>query len=267
MKRIEGIGLQEVQAVYGGPEADLWELIMGQQIHVGGLQSSRALAAVAGIQPGWRGVDLCCCTGAGMRFLVRFCGAAHMTGVDATSRMIDRGRQRNQEEGVGDKIEFVLGDASAAKLPGNAADFVWGEDAWCYVFDKPALVAEALRLVRSGGIIAFTDWMEGPIPMSDAEATRLLRFMKFPNILAMSDYVDLFPSKSCQILTQQDTHRFPPAMDLYLAMLDQQLTYDALKIIGFDANLMQMLAGEMQFMQGLVRAGKLMQGMLVARKR
>ena len=29
-------GLAEVQAVYSGPEGNLWELIMGEQIHVGG---------------------------------------------------------------------------------------------------------------------------------------------------------------------------------------------------------------------------------------
>jgi ubiquinone/menaquinone biosynthesis C-methylase UbiE len=225
------------------------------------------LCAAAGIQPGSRGVDLCCCTGAGMRFLVRFCGVAHMTGVDATARMIERGRQRNQEEGASGKIDFVLGDACATKLPGDKADFVWGEDAWCYVTDKPALVAEAVRIVRSGGTIAFTDWMEGTTPLSDAEATRLLKFMKFPNLLAMKDYVDLFQSQQCQIVVQEDTKRFPAAIDLYLAMLDQQLTYDALKIIGFNTDLMQAMAGEMQFMQGLVHARKLVQGMFVARKR
>jgi len=37
-------------------------------------------------------------------------------------------------------------------------------------------------------------------------------------------------------------HRaFRSLVDLYLNMLNMQLTYDALKIIGFDANLMQEL--------------------------
>ena len=49
--------LADVQAVYNGPEGRLWELIMGEQIHVGGLVSSMDLAARAGIQAGWRGVD------------------------------------------------------------------------------------------------------------------------------------------------------------------------------------------------------------------
>ena len=31
MKAIRNIGLQNVQAVYSGPEGDLWELVMGEQ--------------------------------------------------------------------------------------------------------------------------------------------------------------------------------------------------------------------------------------------
>ena len=44
MKTLEKIGLKDVQAVYSGPEGRLWELIMGQQIHIGGFTSSMDLA-------------------------------------------------------------------------------------------------------------------------------------------------------------------------------------------------------------------------------
>ena len=84
VKSAPQIHLSDVQAVYSGPEGRLWELLMGEQIHIGGFQSSMDLAQRAGIAAGSQGVDLCCCTGAGMRFLARFCNVAHMTGVDAT---------------------------------------------------------------------------------------------------------------------------------------------------------------------------------------
>jgi hypothetical protein len=58
VKRLEGIHLSDVNAVYSGAEGDLWELIMGQQIHWG-LESSLDLADRAGIGAGQRGVDLC----------------------------------------------------------------------------------------------------------------------------------------------------------------------------------------------------------------
>lgn len=265
MKTLENMGLADVQAVYSGPEGDLWELIMGEQIHIGGFQASMALAQRAGIGQGMTGIDLCCCTGAGMRFLVRFRRVAAMHGVDATETVVERGRRRCEEEGLADRVQFTLADVCDSGLPDASADFVWGEDAWCYVVDKPKLIAEAARLVKPGGTIAFTDWIEGP-GLADAEAERFLKFMKFANVLDLAGYRGLLEANGCEVVTAEDTGRFGPYADLYLDMLNKQLTYDALKIIGFDTDLMQALGGEMVFMQGLAHAGKIAQGLVVARK-
>ncbi|MBE7558573.1 methyltransferase domain-containing protein [bacterium] len=103
----------------------------------------------------------------------------------------------------------MLRDVCDSGLPDGCADFVWGEDAWCYVEDKGRLVAEAARLVRTGGVIAFTDWLEGP-GLSDAEADRLLAFMKFPGILTLDDYSELLRGAGCTVETTLDTGRFAP---------------------------------------------------------
>jgi ubiquinone/menaquinone biosynthesis C-methylase UbiE len=266
MKTIGGIGLDDVQTVYSGPEGDLWELVMGQQIHIGGFKSSMDLATRAGIAPGSTGIDLCCCNGAGMRFLVRFLNVGKMIGVDATEKVVERGRRRCDEEGMSDKTEFVLGDVCESGLPDASADFVWGEDAWCYVVDKPKLVSEAARLVKPGGTVAFTDWIEGANGLSDEEGERLLKFMKFPNIQDLSGYRGLLEQNGCEVSIAEDTGRFAPHVDLYLGMLDMQLTYDALKIIGFDMELMGAMGGEMQFMKKLADDAKIAQGIFVARK-
>jgi ubiquinone/menaquinone biosynthesis C-methylase UbiE len=267
MKNLCDIGLGNVQAVYGGAEGDLWELIMGQQIHIGGFRSSMDLADRAGIAAGTTGIDLCCCNGAGMRFLVRFRNVARMHGVDATPHVVERGRKRCAEEGLAEKMSFVLADVCATGLPSANFDFVWGEDAWCYVVDKPALIREAARLVKPGGVIAFTDWVEGPPTLSDAEAERFLRFMKFANMQSLGGYRDLLEAAGCEVLVAEDTHRFAPCIDLYLEMLDKQLTFDALRILNFDGAIMQGLAGEMQFAQQLAHANKVIQGLFVARKK
>ncbi len=266
MKTIKNIGLENVQAVYSGPEGDLWELVMGEQIHIGGFQSSMDLAKRAGIGNGMQGVDLCCCTGAGMRFLVKFCGVASMRGADATTKVIERGRLRCQALGLDKQISFTLANVCASGLPEASADFVWGEDAWCYVVDKPKLIAEAARLVKPGGLVAFTDWIEGPTGLSQQEAERFLTFMKFPNIQDLKGYQDLLVANGCRVQVAEDTGRFPPYVDLYLDMLNKQLTYDALRIIGFDLVLMQAMGGEMVFMQQLAHAGKIAQGIFIARK-
>lgn len=266
MQETAGIGLADVQAVYDGAEGDLWELVMGEQIHIGGLSSSMDLAERASITEGSTGADLCCCNGAGMRFLVRFRHVKHMTGVDVTERIVLRGRDRTAEEGLADRIEFVLADATETGLPDAGFDFVWGEDAWCYVSDKRALIAEAARIVRPGGTIAFTDWLTGPEPIHTDEAERYLRFMKFPNILDVDDYRVLLEESGCQVQMADDTDRFGSYVDLYLNMLNMQLTYDALKVIGFDMELMQTLGAEMAFIQQLAHEGKICQGRFVATK-
>lgn len=267
MKSISNIGLKDVQAVYSGPEGRLWELIMGEQIHIGGFVSSMDLAEKAGIGAGAKGVDFCCCNGAGMRFLVRFRNVAQMHGVDATEEVVRQGRSRCKQEGLSDKIKFVLADACDSGLKNASADFVWGEDAWCYVVDKEKLISEASRIVKPAGVIAFTDWVEGPAGLTQPEAERFLTFMKFLNVQDIDGYRRLLEKSGCEVIVAEDTGRFAPYVDLYLNMLQMQLVYDALKIIGFDSELMQAMAAEMAFMQKLAHAGKIAQGLFVARKK
>ena len=267
MKSIKHIGLREVQAVYSGPEGELWELIMGEQIHIGGFTSSMDLAEKAGIGPGMKGVDLCCCNGAGMRFLVRFRDVARMEGIDATEKVVEQGCRRCEQEGLSDRIEFTLADVCNSGLADASEDFVWGEDAWCYVVDKKKLISEAARIVKPAGIIAFTDWIEGDAGLTDAEAERFLTFMKFPNIQNLKGYRNLLAANGCKVIASEDTGRFGSYVDLYLDMINTQLTYDVLKIIGFNSELMKSMAAEMVFMQELAHAGKIIQGLFVARKK
>ena len=179
--------------------------------------------------------------------------------------MLQLGRQRAADEGLADEISFVEANVCATGLPSGHFDFVWGEDAWCYVGDKPQLITEAARLIKPNGKIAFTDWLEGS-GLTDAEAARYLGFMKFPNVITLVEYQSLLEKNGCVVKVAQDTGRFAAAVTLYLEMIEKQLTYDALKIIGFDTALAQKLVGEMKFIQSLAEAGKIIQGLVVAEK-
>src|SRR5437867_1997813 len=117
-----------------------------------------------------------------------------MVGVEAATAPVERGRRSVEEEELSVKIRFVVGDASATGLPDEEADFVWGEDAWCYVADKKNLIAEAVRLTRPGGVIAFTDWVEGPTELSAEEADHVLQLMTFPSLETIAGYRSLFES-------------------------------------------------------------------------
>ena len=62
--------------------------------------------------------------------------------------VVEQGRRRCEAEGSPTASASRLADACQTGLPGGCADFVWGEDAWCYVVDKPRLIAEAVRLLK-----------------------------------------------------------------------------------------------------------------------
>jgi len=124
VKSISGVGLAEVTSLYGGVQGDFMQLIFGQQIHIGGMKASIELAEIAGIAAGLSGIDFCCCNGAEMRFLVRSRNVASMIGVDATEAVVECGRRLTREEGLDDRIRFVLADACQSGLPSASADFV-----------------------------------------------------------------------------------------------------------------------------------------------
>lgn len=265
MRANPGVHLSDVKAVYEGAQAQLYELFMGQQIHIGGLESSLELADLAGIGQGHSGVELCCGTGASMRALLRLRDVASIVGVEIAATQVERGRETCRAQALEEKITFLVGDATNTGLSGASADFVWGEDAWCYVVDKPALVAEAVRLTKPGGAIAFTDWVEGTAGLSDAEAEHVMQMMTFPTLATIDAYRDMFIAEGCEVVVAEDTGRFGPAFELYVELLRRQLTFDAFELFGFSKEFVDIVA---QQLSGLARLGheqKLGQVRFVAR--
>ncbi len=133
--------------------------------------------------------------------------------------------------------------------------------------DKKRLIAEAVRLLKPGGIVAFTDWVDGRTALRRRRGGPLSHVHEVPQHAHLDGYAALLADSGCEVLVAEDTGQFAPHVDLYLNMLNMQLTYDALRIIGFDIALMESLGAEMNFMRDLAHAGKIAQGRFVARKK
>mmetsp|Transcript_116066 Transcript_116066/g.308723 ORF Transcript_116066/g.308723 Transcript_116066/m.308723 type:complete len:305 (-) Transcript_116066:112-1026(-) len=258
-------GFEAIQACYSGAEQSVWELCMGKQIDIGAASGTMELAQKAGVGPGMKGVELNCNNGGGMRCLVRLCGVDSMTGVDLTKSVVETGRKRTEEEGLSDRITLITRNSLENGLPDSSADFVYSKDAWCYMPDKQLIVDQAARIVKPGGTIMFTDWIEGE-GLSDEEAQKYLSLMTFPAIPTGQEYAGMLEKAGCKVEVAENSGRFSPAMDCYLYMLKYQAVYDARKLLGWDEKAYAKLISDFEFMAKLAKEGKIIQGMFVATK-
>jgi len=161
----------------------------------------------------------------------------------------------------------MVGDACATGLPSATADFVWGEDAWCYVPHKATLVAEAARLVRPAGTIAFTDWVEGPAELSEDEAQKTLALMNFQNVLDIPGYERLLESSGYDISVAEDTGRLASFFELSLKMIETQFTYDVLATMQFRADVLKVVTDNLRFLGEMARSRKMIQARFIAQRR
>ncbi len=121
----------------------------------------RFALARAGIRPGQRVLDLA--TGSGDLALV-IARALRERGLlvasDINGRMLERGRDRLIDAGVGAHIEFVQADAQALPFSDRLFDCVSIGFGLRNVTDQPAALAEMTRVLRPGGRIVVLEFSQ-----------------------------------------------------------------------------------------------------------
>ena len=192
----------DVNEVYEGPVGVLWEILMGEQIHVGGEKQTDIMARKAGLNKNTSVLDVCSALGGPARHLARKYGCK-VTGLDATMKMIDEAIKRTDTEGLTHLVTYKLGNALDMPFKAAAFDIVWGQDAWCYITDKERLIKEAHRILKQGGMIAFTDWIQSG-NMTDKEWEDLNNFMAFPYMETISGYEQILTQNGFVITEKED---------------------------------------------------------------
>jgi len=196
------IGIDGVNDVYDGPGGILWEMLMGEQIHVGGETETEVLARKAGVTASSLVLDVCSALGGPARHLARAIGCC-VVGLDATPKMHGEALRRTKEAGLEGKVTYKLGNALDMPFRARSFDVVWGQDAWCYVTDKARLVTECARVAKPGGVVAFTDWLETG-EMDDALWTALNTFMVFPYLETLDGYAALAEASGLEVVERED---------------------------------------------------------------
>jgi sarcosine/dimethylglycine N-methyltransferase len=194
--------IADVNEVYEGPIGVLWEMLMGEEIHVGGERQTDIMAEKAGLDMHTSVLDICSALGGPARHLARKYGC-NVTGLDATKRMVDEAVRRTEEEGLTHLVTYRLGNALDVPFKACTFDLVWGQDAWCYITDKERVIKEAHRVLKHGGIIAFTDWIQAG-NMTNEEWEGLNNFMSFPYIESLAGYGQLLERTGFVILENED---------------------------------------------------------------
>jgi ubiquinone/menaquinone biosynthesis C-methylase UbiE len=103
-------------------------------------------------------LDLGCGTGVVTRALAARDGfAGTVTGIDQSPEFIAAAQRLAADDGVGDRVEYVVGDVHELDLPAASFDAVVAHTLISHVRDPLAVLAEAARVVRPGGSVAIFD--------------------------------------------------------------------------------------------------------------
>jgi len=231
MKKHIDISIAEVSEAYAGAVGTLWEMVMGDEIHIGGTIATRELAVLAGITKDARVLDICSALGGPARHLVAEFGC-RVTGIDATPAMVEEATRRTAAAGLDGRVTFRLGNALDLPFRESSFDTVWGQDAWCYVTDKARLIREAARVTRPGGTIAFTDWIQlRDIP--DRKLDPLLSFMLFPYLETPEGYPRLLEENGWEVTAADDLSRdFAEQFTMYRSRIQGELRPEIIRQFG-----------------------------------
>jgi ubiquinone/menaquinone biosynthesis C-methylase UbiE len=231
------------------------------QDHFGGLEAVDVLAEKAGIDASTRVLDVCSGMGGPARYLAHRLGC-RVTGLDITESRHEAAMRLTALVGLEHLVDFRLGNALDMPFADATFDVVIGQEAFAHVPDKPRLIAECARVVRPGGIIAFTDILRRET-LSAAEFERLREDMTFQSLETLDGYGRLLARSGCALIGRDDlsiwwTEVLQGRLAMYRSLEDTT-------VARFGAAHFQKWDATYAFFVGLFAVGRLGGGRFVAR--
>jgi len=237
-------------------------LLEHDQDHFGGIEANDILAAKAGIQRSHHVLDVCSGMGGPARYLAHRIGC-RVTGLDLTRSRYESAIRLTQLAKLSRLVDFRLGDALNMPFEDASFDIVIGQEAWCHVPDKPRLIAECARVVKPGGVIAFTDILRRA-PLEAAELQRMQQGMPFPTLETLEGYAGLLNQNGCTVAQVDDLSQHWAQILVQRLAMYRTLESDTTRKFG--AEHFREWDETYAYFVGLFQKGKLGGGRFVARK-
>ena len=173
------------------------ELFAHDQDHYGGLVANDALAKYAHIGRNTKVVDFCAGLGGPARYFAHRYGA-FVTGIELTPARVMGAAELTRHVRLEDRVQVIEGDVTNVSLPSASQDAVVSQEALLHVPDIARAFAEAYRLLRPGGRLAFTNWVVHQ-PLSAADAKLLWDGMAAATLIDIDRHAELLCSVGFEI--------------------------------------------------------------------
>ena len=160
---------------WGGADIHIGRYATGNEtVAAASAAMTQHLLELAGIAAGQRVLDIACGFGGTLRTLARM--GCQVKGVDLSKNCVAQTRKANREAGLDDRIEVATGDFHSIESDPDTWDAIICQEAIIHSPDRPRVFAEVCRVLRPGGIFAFSDILTGEdadLPMVEAAFARL----------------------------------------------------------------------------------------------
>ena len=175
--------VETAREYYNSDDADhfYFHVWGGEDIHIGLYRSDdepiadasrrtvhRMAELAADLSSETRVLDLGAGYGGSMRYLAEQFGC-RCVALNLSEVENERDRRMNADAGLDDRIDVIDGDFTALDFEDGSFDRVWSQDAFLHSGDRERVCAEAVRVLKPGGRLVFTD----PMQADDAPVDKL----------------------------------------------------------------------------------------------
>jgi tocopherol O-methyltransferase len=137
-----------------------------------------------------------------------------------------RATEKAQAAGLADRTRFRVGDALATGHPDESFDVVWAVESLMHIADRAAFFAEALRLLRPGGILIVATWSvrDGALTAGEQDLVQaILKHQVMPSLSSRQEHERLCRAAGFAEVVVKDwsaavAHTWDPEFALIRAM-------------------------------------------------